>query len=149
MTSEPGAVFAPAKINLALHVTGQRPDGYHTLDSLVTFADIGDRLWIEPSTKMALRVTGPFAGGVPDDARNLVWQAASHAGQTCAITLEKNLPHGAGIGGGSSDAAAVLRFFGKDEDALGRIGTNPLIVFHLLLSAWHLHGPCCPRRACC
>lgn len=104
--------FAPAKINLTLHVTGQRADGYHLLDSLVVFADVGDCLWFEPQDAMGLEVVGPFAAGVPTDARNLVWQAAEKAGQTAAITLEKNLPHGAGIGGGSTDAAAVLRHFG-------------------------------------
>lgn len=113
--------FAPAKINLTLHVTGQRQDGYHLLDSLVVFGDIGDRLWLEPGSVMGLDVTGPFAQGVPSDARNLVWQAVDLAGWTGHITLEKNLPHGAGIGGGSSDAAAVLRALGANVDgaALG------------------------------
>ncbi|SDI47785.1 4-(cytidine 5'-diphospho)-2-C-methyl-D-erythritol kinase [Lutimaribacter saemankumensis] len=104
--------FAPAKINLTLHVTAQRPDGYHMLDSLVVFADVGDRLGFTPGPDMALDVTGPFAAGVPADDRNLVWRAARSAGWTGHIALEKNLPHGAGIGGGSSDAAAVLRHLG-------------------------------------
>jgi len=109
--------FAPAKINLSLHVTGQRVDGYHLLDSLVVFAELGDRLWMEPAGAMALRVTGAFAEGVPEDRRNLVWRAAELAGVTLAIRLEKSLPHGAGIGGGSSDAAAVLRHFGGRDRA--------------------------------
>lgn len=109
--------FAPAKINLSLHVTGQRSDGYHLLDSLVVFADIGDRLWFEPAAELKIDVTGPFAGGVPTDQRNLVWKAAEMAGWTGHIRLEKNLPHGAGIGGGSADAAAVLRAFGGRENA--------------------------------
>lgn len=104
--------FAPAKINLTLHVTGQRADGYHLLDSLVVFAAPGDRLWAEPAVQMSLTVSGPFAAGVPEDRRNLVWRAAELAGVMLDIRLEKNLPHGAGIGGGSSDAAAVLRAFG-------------------------------------
>jgi 4-diphosphocytidyl-2-C-methyl-D-erythritol kinase len=104
--------FAPAKINLTLHVTGQRGDGYHLLDSLVVFADIGDNLSFVREERMQITVTGPFAQGVPTDRRNLVWQAAELAGWTGHIRLEKNLPHGAGIGGGSSDAAAVLRAFG-------------------------------------
>lgn len=114
MTSEG---FAPAKVNLTLHVTGQRADGYHLLDSLVVFADIGDRLWITPQAEMAIEVTGPFSAGVPTDARNLVWRAAALAGMPARISLEKNLPHGAGIGGGSSDAAAVLRCLGATVDA--------------------------------
>lgn len=103
--------FAPAKVNLALHVTGRRDDGYHLLDSLVVFADVGDRLEITPAATSRLTVTGPFAEGVPTGPENLIWRA--HAlvlgAPPLAITLEKNLPHAAGIGGGSSDAAAVLR----------------------------------------
>lgn len=110
--------FAPAKINLTLHVTGQRTDGYHLLDSLVVFADVGDRLVMSVAPNMALEVTGPFARGIPSDARNLVWKAAEAADQTLAVTLHKNLPHGGGIGGGSSDAAAVLRTFGAHGAAI-------------------------------
>ncbi|MFY0308926.1 4-(cytidine 5'-diphospho)-2-C-methyl-D-erythritol kinase [Leisingera sp. D0M16] len=101
--------FAPAKINLTLHVIGRREDGYHLLDSLVVFADTGDRLRLDPSPELALEVSGPFAEGVPADQRNLVWKAAEGAGWSGRISLSKQLPHGAGIGGGSSDAAAVLR----------------------------------------
>lgn len=103
-------VLAPAKINLTLHVTGQRADGYHLLDSLVVFApEAADVLTLRPAEAMALQVTGPFAQGVPEDARNLCWKAATLFGVEVAMTLEKNLPHAAGIGSGSSDAAAVLR----------------------------------------
>ncbi len=100
--------FAPAKVNLTLHVTGQRADGYHLLDSLVAFADIGDRLRLEPAETTRLKVTGPMAEGVPTDASNLVMQAAGLYDRPVAITLDKHLPMAAGIGGGSSDAAAVL-----------------------------------------
>ncbi|WP_299550026.1 4-(cytidine 5'-diphospho)-2-C-methyl-D-erythritol kinase [uncultured Tateyamaria sp.] len=110
-------VFAPAKINLTLHVTGQRTDGYHLLDSLVVFADVGDRLEIAPAPRMGLDVSGPFSVGVPTDERNLVWRAAVLAGVAGQISLEKNLPHGAGIGGGSSDAAAILRVLGAEAHA--------------------------------
>lgn len=102
---EPG--FAPAKVNLTLHVTGRRPDGYHLLDSLVAFADVGDVVRVAPGN--GLTVTGPFAAGVPTDGRNLICKALDLAGQARAVTLDKQLPHPAGIGGGSSDAAAVLR----------------------------------------
>ncbi|WP_298850679.1 4-(cytidine 5'-diphospho)-2-C-methyl-D-erythritol kinase [uncultured Ruegeria sp.] len=100
--------FAPAKINLTLHVTGRRPDGYHLLDSLVVFADLGDRLTFTPGPALSLDVHGEFAKGVPTDCRNLVWKAAEGVGWTGQIDLTKSLPHGAGIGGGSSDAAATL-----------------------------------------
>ena len=106
---------ALAKINLALHVTGQRGDGYHLLDSLVAFADVGDVVTVRPDAALSLAVTGPMADGVPTDASNLVWRAADWMGQQLgmgqglAITLDKHLPAAAGIGGGSADAAAVLR----------------------------------------
>lgn len=106
--------FAPAKINLALHVTGRRSDGYHTLSSLVVFADVGDRLTLVPGVGRKLTVNGPMAEGVPVDGRNLVNRAvnllrdAQGAVPEFGICLEKNLPHGGGIGGGSADAAAVL-----------------------------------------
>lgn len=110
--------IARAKVNLSLHVTGQRADGYHLLDSLVVFADIGDVITLTPGPVLSLSVSGPFAEGVPGDARNLVWRAAELAGWSGHITLEKHLPHGGGIGGGSSDAATVLRLIGADVNAL-------------------------------
>lgn len=113
----PIEVFAPAKINLTLHVTGQRADGYHLLDSLVGFADVGDRVILEPASRLSLRVTGQMAEGVPEDERNLCWRAAQAFGARVAITLEKHLPAAAGIGGGSSDAAAVLRGLQQMYDA--------------------------------
>ena len=107
--------FAPAKVNLYLHVTDRRADGYHLLDSLVAFADIADRLTVEPAPCLSLVVDGPEAAdlaAVRDD--NLVLRAArllaDRAGITngAALHLEKHLPVAAGIGGGSSDAAAAL-----------------------------------------
>jgi len=111
--------FAPAKINLTLHVTGQRSDGYHLLDSLVVFAGMGDRITAVTADKLTLSVTGPFAQGVPVDDSNLVLRSA-HALQQArgvsagaALRLTKALPHAAGIGGGSSDAAATLRLLAE------------------------------------
>lgn len=101
--------FAPAKVNLTLHVIGQRADGYHLLDSLVAFADVGDRITLRPCDMLTLCVMGPRAAGVPSDDSNLVLRAARLAGVSAEITLEKHLPVAAGIGGGSSDAAATLR----------------------------------------
>lgn len=108
--------FAPAKINLTLHVTGLRDDGFHTLDSLVVFADVGDRIRLQPADKTVLSVSGPRAAGVPVDASNLVTQAVMLMGANAEISLEKNLPPAAGIGGGSSDAAATLRALAKAFD---------------------------------
>jgi 4-diphosphocytidyl-2-C-methyl-D-erythritol kinase len=103
--------FAPAKVNLTLHVTGQRDDGYHLLDSLVVFTDFGDRLMIEEASDLSLTVTGPHAKSLADDADNLILRAARMLSGTkgARITLEKNLPVASGVGGGSSDAAAALR----------------------------------------
>jgi 4-diphosphocytidyl-2-C-methyl-D-erythritol kinase len=100
--------LAPAKINLTLHVTGQRDDGYHLLDSLVVFADMGDRLTCKLGEDR-LTVDGPMGQGVPLGPDNLVRRAAALMGVEAAIHLEKHLPAAAGIGGGSSDAACVLR----------------------------------------
>lgn len=100
-------IFAPAKVNLALHITGQRDDGYHCLDSLVAFPDIGDELVIEDAPRSDLHITG--APGLPADDSNLVLRAAALFDEPKHITLHKNLPLSSGIGGGSADAAATLR----------------------------------------
>ncbi|MDH6266540.1 4-diphosphocytidyl-2-C-methyl-D-erythritol kinase [Rhizobium sp. SG_E_25_P2] len=112
--------FAPAKINLALHVTGQRADGYHLLDSLVAFAAAGDRLSFAPAEQDGFSLSGRFGPALsPDDAGNLALRArdvlralATEMGRDVGcvhIHLEKNLPIASGIGGGSADAAAALR----------------------------------------
>ncbi len=107
--------FAPAKINLWLHVTGRRPDGYRELDSLVAFADIGDRLTAAPADDLSLSSSGPFAAALGYGADNLVLRAARLLAAHCDVPaaavlhLEKNLPVASGIGGGSADAAAALR----------------------------------------
>ncbi|WP_461306798.1 GHMP family kinase ATP-binding protein, partial [Albidovulum sp.] len=102
---------APAKVNLALHVTGRRGDGYHLLDSLVVFAGVGDRLRVAAAARLSLTVTGPEGRGVSAGGDNLVLRAARllDPGGGAAIALEKHLPAAAGIGGGSADAAAALR----------------------------------------
>ena len=102
---------APAKINLCLHVTGQRSDGYHLLDSLVLFTEFGDRVSIIPDTNWTLNCTGPFGSDIPQGSENLVLRAATIVSEAegAVIRLEKNLPPSSGIGGGSSDAAATIR----------------------------------------
>jgi 4-diphosphocytidyl-2-C-methyl-D-erythritol kinase len=103
--------FAPAKINLTLHVTGQRADGYHLLDSLVAFADVGDRITAEVADELTLRLTGPQAAALDADVDNLVLRAARLFGarRGAALVLDKVLPVASGIGGGSADAAATLQ----------------------------------------
>lgn len=103
------ARVARAKVNLCLHVTGRRPDGYHLLDSLVVFPATGDRIVAERSATLSLTVEGPFASDLPADGDNLVLRAAALMPQSpAALRLEKNLPLAAGLGGGSADAAATL-----------------------------------------
>jgi 4-diphosphocytidyl-2-C-methyl-D-erythritol kinase len=117
--AEPVVEAAPAKINLALHVTGRRADGYHSLEMLVAFAEVGDELEATPARKDSLSITGPFAQALGTSDGNLVlralaafrarWPDALPPG--LALRLSKNLPIAAGLGGGSADAAAALRIF--------------------------------------
>jgi 4-diphosphocytidyl-2-C-methyl-D-erythritol kinase len=117
VTTEADAVrvFAPAKINLFLHVGSKRADGYHELESLVVFASVGDELVFKRADELSLSIDGPFADALTRDPDNLVLKAAgalaAHAGvrKGARITLTKSLPVASGIGGGSADAAATLR----------------------------------------
>lgn len=129
------SVLAAAKVNLALHVTGQRRgDGYHLLDSLVVFAETGDVVSATRAGALSLSVSGAMAGDLPPDRdNNLVLRAARllSRGEGARITLEKVLPVAAGLGGGSSDAAATLRALSRlwgrplpDTDALMRLGAD-------------------------
>jgi 4-diphosphocytidyl-2-C-methyl-D-erythritol kinase len=107
---------AYAKINLALHVRRRREDGYHELETLFAFVDAGDRLTAVRGARDELRVVGEFAHQLADPFGNLVSRALGvlpHADRL-AITLEKNLPVAAGLGGGSADAGAVFRLVRKD-----------------------------------
>ncbi|MEM8788498.1 MAG: 4-(cytidine 5'-diphospho)-2-C-methyl-D-erythritol kinase [Pseudomonadota bacterium] len=109
--------LARAKINLCLHITGQRPDGYHLLDSLVAFAQIGDCLIAERAPATSLTLAGPFGADLPADGDNLVLQAAALMPDCpAALRLEKNLPVAAGLGGGSADAAAALHVLARLYD---------------------------------
>lgn len=109
-TPEPVRHFAPAKINLALHVTARRADGLHCLDSMVAFADIGDVLEGRATDDLTLTISGPMAGGLSAGDDNLILKAARlfDCSKGAALHLEKNLPQASGIGGGSADAAAAL-----------------------------------------
>jgi len=117
------ARLAPAKVNLFLHVGPLEADGYHPLASLVAFADVGDRLTVARAERLSLGVTGPFAGALEGEGDNLVLRAVRALGAAAGvgepglrITLDKQLPVAAGLGGGSSDAGAALKLA---RDALG------------------------------
>ncbi len=128
--------LAPAKVNLTLHVTGRRGDGYHLLDSLVVFPAVGDLIEAEPATGLSLSLGGPFGADLHSGADNLVMRAAEllrpeGVGPGAALHLVKSLPVASGIGGGSSDAAATLRllarFWGRplpDRSALAGLGAD-------------------------
>jgi 4-diphosphocytidyl-2-C-methyl-D-erythritol kinase len=107
-------VRAPAKLTLSLRVTGVRPDGYHLIDAEMISLDLVDTLTISPGGT-GMTVDGPFAEGVPCDDRNLAIRALAAAGRSAQIHLHKAIPHGGGLGGGSADAAAVLRWAGFDD----------------------------------
>ena len=116
-------VKAPAKLNLALHVLGRRPDGYHELDTMVVFVpEMADFISLEPAEKFSFSTTGPYATSLSEEekkgglhAPNLICKAVRFLNERVAIdtsfhlTLTKNIPLGAGLGGGSADAAAALR----------------------------------------
>ena len=113
--------LARAKVNLYLHVQGRRPDGYHVLDSLVVFADVGDTVELIPAERASLIVDGPLAPLIADvpAERNLAWKAAqlllheADADQHFAIRITKRIPPAAGLGGASADAAAVLHLLNE------------------------------------
>ena len=128
---------APAKVNLALHITGRRPDGYHELESLVVFADIADELSARAAKSDSLRVGGPFAAAAGSGDSNLVMRAIAafrvrwpgHVETGLTLELKKNLPVAAGLGGGSADAAAALRLMaslGEADISLADLGAVAL-----------------------
>lgn len=108
-----------AKLNLALHVRSREPDGYHRIETIFAFAEHGDLLRLAPSDTLQLKVDGPFAGDVPMSDDNLVLKAARAlqdrfgVGEGAALSLTKQLPVAAGIGGGSADAGAALRLLAR------------------------------------
>ena len=118
-------VDACAKLTLSLRVTATRVDGYHELDAvMVSIDEPHDTLTIRHAARASLRVTGPFAEGVPPDASNLAWRAADACGATLEISLFKGIPSGAGLGGGSADAAAVLVALGADPALAASLGSD-------------------------
>jgi 4-diphosphocytidyl-2-C-methyl-D-erythritol kinase len=137
--------FAAAKVNLFLHVLGRRLDGYHDLDSLVVFAEVGDEIELTANHERVGTVEGRFAGAVPNDASNIALRAVNLLGDAVGrydgvhIRIVKNLPVAAGLGGGSADAAAVLRGLAR----LWEIG--PSMAFPAVAQALGADVPVCLR----
>ena len=118
----PTQIRAHAKLTRTLRITGVRDDGYHLIDAEMVQLDLHDVLTIDPGGE-GLRGVGRFADGMPLDQSNLVARALRLADREAAVTIDKRIPHGGGLGGGSADAAAVLRWAGVpiDVDALARV----------------------------
>ncbi|TFH19929.1 MAG: 4-(cytidine 5'-diphospho)-2-C-methyl-D-erythritol kinase [Acidimicrobiales bacterium] len=124
----PVSLRAHAKLTRTLHITGVRPDGYHLIDAEMVSLDLHDLLVIDPA-HTGLTATGPFSSGIPLDDSNLVAKALRLAGRSAHVTIDKRIPHGGGLGGGSTDAATALRWAGfgtarDDLDAASRLGAD-------------------------
>jgi 4-diphosphocytidyl-2-C-methyl-D-erythritol kinase len=118
-------VLARAKLTWSLRVVGVRDDGYHLIDAEMVTLDLADELTIDEAAPAGLTVSGPFADGVPTDESNLVMKALRLAGREASVHVAKLIPNGGGLGGGSADAAAVLRWAGVDDAAVAvRLGAD-------------------------
>ena len=117
-------LIAPAKLTLSLRVTGVRADGYHLIDAEMISLLLADTLHVDPHGT-GITVEGPFAVGVPTSGDNLVARALTLVGRSAGVRIDKQIPNGGGLGGGSSDAAAVLRWAGFDDlVAASRLGAD-------------------------
>jgi len=121
-------ISAPAKLTLSLRVTGRRDDGYHLLDAEMVSIDLADTLELDDGD--GITIVDEVVGGlgtrsIPSDEQNLVSRALALLGRSAAVRLVKRIPHGAGLGGGSADAAAVLRWAGVEDYELAlRLGSD-------------------------
>ena len=123
MTGE--TLTAPAKLTLSLRVTGRRPDGYHLIEAEMVTLDLADRLVVQPGVGLNVKDAGAGPGSVPVGPDNLVSGALRLAGRRARVTLHKRIPPGAGLGGGSADAAAILRWAGfEDERRAAELGAD-------------------------
>ena len=123
-------VKAPAKLTLSLRITGVRDDGYHLIDAEMVTLGWQDTLTIDPAST-GLTADGPYAKGLPLDDSNLVAKALRHVGRTASVHITKSLPYGGGLGGGSADAAAVLRWAGY-SDVVAAAGLGADVAFCLV-----------------
>ena len=118
-------VLAPAKLTWSLRVVGVRDDGYHLIDAEMVTLDLADELVIDDTAPAGVSVSGPFSAGCPTDESNLVIKALRLAEREAAVHVVKHIPSGGGLGGGSADAAAVLRWAGIDDPEVAvRLGAD-------------------------
>ncbi|MFK8022971.1 MAG: 4-(cytidine 5'-diphospho)-2-C-methyl-D-erythritol kinase [Ilumatobacter sp.] len=121
----PAVIRAHAKLTRTLKMTGLRDDGYHLIDAEMVSLDLHDLVTIEPGGT-GITVTGPYAAGVPTDATNLVHGALELVGAAAHVTIDKRIPHGGGLGGGSTNAAAVLHWGGFGTTAADLVTASRL-----------------------
>lgn len=123
-------ISAPAKLTLTLAITGVRADGYHLIDAEMVTLELADIIRIDPDAD-GLTASGPYSAGMPLDTSNLVAKALRLVDRTAGVHIDKQIPHGGGLGGGSADAAAVLRWAGyTDVVSAARLGAD--VAFCLL-----------------
>lgn len=124
MTTSAERLFAPSKLTVSLRITGVRHDGYHFIDAEMVTLDFGDELLVQPADQSVVVMTENGAS-TPAEPNNLVYQALALSGRTAHVEVQKNIPAGAGLGGGSADAGAILRWAGyNDVDNAARIGAD-------------------------
>ena len=117
-------IDAPAKLTLSLRVTGVREDGFHLIDAEMVTLNLVDKVRITPNED-GLNFDGPFSSGISTDSSNLVNRALALVGRRARVHIEKNIPSGGGLGGGSADAAAILKWAGfTDLEAASRLGAD-------------------------
>lgn len=125
VASRPDVLRAHAKLTLSLRMTGLRSDGFHLIDAEMVSLDLHDVVTVTAGGD-GLTVVGPFADGVPTDATNLVSRALAMTGRRAGVVIDKRIPHGGGLGGGSTDAAAVLAWAGHPTDPDGLVAASRL-----------------------
>lgn len=118
-------IDAPAKLTTELRITGVRDDGYHLIDAEMVTLDLADTLWITPAEQTHITIDGPFSAGLSTHDDNLVARALALVNRTAQVHIHKAIPHGGGLGGGSADAAAILRWAGlADPSTAVQIGAD-------------------------
>jgi 4-diphosphocytidyl-2-C-methyl-D-erythritol kinase len=132
-------IESPAKLTVSLSVVGTRTDGYHLIDAEMVALTLADVITISDAPTTHIEIFGPYAHGIAVDESNLVHKALRAVGRTAHVHIEKNIPHGGGLGGGSSNAAAIFRWAGVGDKSLAAsIGAD--VPFSLVGGRAHVQG---------